>query len=407
MHLRSEIKLVLNMVFSTLLCKSETGSGFVASKVHIKNRRMKIIKTVLALMVLCTTLSGSWSNETKKFDKVLTDELIRKFQDSLGIPGIALGIAIGDEIIYTATSGYANLETGTELTLNSIWHICSVSKQFSAVACLRLAEEHRLSLTDRISEYIDGLPAGYSDITILNLLSHTSGIKDYLNDKGLYGLPWENVSKEIFSDTLNFKPGDKWSYSNTGFWLIARIIEKVTGTDYNSYIGQNFFDFLEMSHSQRVSAKKIIRQRVNGYTSESGFVENQVKSGSEFYGQGDGDIMSTLPDLLKWNMALTHNKLINEQSLSLLWTPSKLNNGEISETIPGSGVTYGLGWFIREVNGEKIVWTPGAGFGFSISSMYIPSHRMTIIVLCNKDQFLMADEIGFSVAGTILKQYDK
>ncbi len=362
------------------------------------NRKNSLaLLSVLFFFILLSHASGEI-----KINRIETDRLINRFRDSLHIPGIAVGIAVDNEIVYTRTLGYANIETGTALTLNSVWHICSVSKQFSTVACLRLAEEYRLSLKDRISEYIENVPAEYSDITIFNLLSQTSGIKDYLNDKGLLGLPWENVRKEIFSDTLNFWPGTGWRYSNTGFWLIAMIIEKITGTDYNRYIEQNFFKYLMMCQTQRVNTTEIISQRVCGYDYDSDSQQNSVATNSDFYGKGDGDIMSTLPDLLKWNIALTHYKLINKESVSQLWTPSKLNNGDILETIPGSGVSYGLGWFIREINGQKIVWTPGAGFGFSTSSLNIPEKHLTIILLCNSDQFLMADEIGFSIAKMIL-----
>jgi CubicO group peptidase (beta-lactamase class C family) len=348
------------------------------------------------------TISASSAQTSIRIDKTQLDLIIKKLKDSLNIPGIAVGIAVNDEIKYINISGYANLETKTELTINSVWHICSLSKQFSTVACLKLAEENKLSLQDKISSYIDNLPEEYADITISELLSQTSGIKDYLNDKNLYGLPWENVKNQIFSDTLNFKPGAAWSYSNTGFWIVARIIEKVTGTDYNQYLSQNFFNKLKMDKTQRISGEKIIDSRVNGYVYKGGEFFNSVYDINKFYGKGDGDLMSALNDLLIWNISLTRGKIINEKSVSKLWTPSKLNNGKELEIATGSGISYGLGWFISDINKDKAVWTPGAGFGFSISSQYIPKYNLTIIVCCNKEQFLMANDIGFAIAKDIL-----
>jgi CubicO group peptidase (beta-lactamase class C family) len=360
-------------------------------------------KIFILLSMILITAKDLNAQENRTIDADGTDGLIIRLKDSLKVPGIAAGIIINDKIVYEKTFGYSDIENSTELTTNSVWHICSVSKQFSTVACLKLAEENRLSLNDKISRYIDNLPQEYSDITIFNLLSHTSGIKDYLNEKNLFGLPWEKVKSEILSDTLNFKPGTAWKYSNTGFWIVARIIEKITGIDYNQYLERTFFTNLHMDHTHRISEGKTNDQRVNGYHDEDGKQIKTVLNSSEFYGQGDGDLISTLPDLIKWNVALTEGKIIQKESVSKLWNPSKLDDGQTLETIPDSGVMYGLGWFIGNIDGEKIVWTPGAGFGFSMSSLYVPEYNLTIIVFCNKDQFLMADEIGFSIARNILR----
>lgn len=360
-------------------------------------KRAFIVISVLLLMI--STLSAQ---DKIRIDKIQIERIVERMKDSLNIPGIAVGVAVGDEIEYVNVLGYANLETKTPVEINSIWHICSVSKQFSTVACLNLVEDKKLSLHDKISKYLDNLPEEYSDVTIFNLLSQTSGIKDYLNDLDLYGLPWRKVKNEVFSDTLNFKPGNSWSYSNTGFWIVAKIIEKVTGMDYNQYLAQYLFTELKTINTQRISGEKIVESRVNGYVPKTDGFYNSVMDIHKFYGQGDGDLMSTLNDLLSWNIALTQGTIINEELVSKLWAPTKLNNGNTLEISPGSGVGYGLGWFMRSIDGNKVVWTPGSGFGFSISSQYIPKYQLTIIVFCNKEQFLMADEIGFSIAKAIL-----
>jgi CubicO group peptidase (beta-lactamase class C family) len=370
-----------------------------------ENRKICMVmkKAFAFISILLIVISGLSAQEKIRIDSTEISKVIKELKDSLNIPGIAVGIAVNDEIKFTKSLGYANLETQTNLTINSVWHICSISKQFSTVACLKLVEAGELALSDKISKYIDGLPKEYQEITIFNLLSQTSGIKDYLNDKDLYGFPWEKVKNEIISDSLNFKPGSAWKYSNTGFWLIAKIIEKVTGMNYNKYLEKSFFVNLKMSQTQRLSADKIVNYRVAGYVYDSDKFSNSVVNINEFYGQGDGDLMSTMPDLLNWNIALIQGKIIQKESTSKCWTPTKLNDGNMLEIVPGSGINYGLGWFIKNINGNKIVWTPGAGFGFSLSSQYIPKYNLTIIVFCNKQQFLMADEIGFTLAEKILQ----
>ncbi len=363
-----------------------------------------IMKKILVLLsIVLISAAGLNAQKNIKIDAEGTDKIIINQKDSLKVPGISVGIIVNDKIEYEKTFGYSDIDNKRELTINSVWHICSVSKQFLTVACLKLEEEHKLSINDKLSKYFDDLAGEYQDITISNLLSHTSGIKDYLNEKNLFGTPWEKVKSEVFSDTLNFKPGSAWRYSNTGFWTVARIIEKVTGMDYNQYLEKTFFSQLHMDQTHRISKWKTNDQKVNGFVCEDGkLIKTDLKS-SEFYGQGDGDLISTLPDLFKWNKALTEGKIIQQETLSKLWNPAKLNNGKPLETIPDSGVSYGLGWFIGNVNGDKIVWTPGAGFGFSISAQYMPEYNLIILVLCNKDQFLMADEIGFSIVRNILR----
>jgi CubicO group peptidase (beta-lactamase class C family) len=173
--------------------------------------------------------------------------------------------------------------------------------------------------------------------------------------------------------------------------------------DYNQFLEKALFTKLAMDHTHRLSVEKKPNQNVTGYVLKSEKLCSSDTNISSFYGQGDGDLMSTLTDLLKWNTALERGKILQIESTKLLWTPSKLENGKILETFPDSGVMYGLGWFIKEINGNKIVWTPGAGFGFSISSQYIPRYKLNIIVFCNRDQFLMADEIGFSIAKNLLQ----
>jgi CubicO group peptidase (beta-lactamase class C family) len=359
-------------------------------------------KILIIIYILFWIFQPLFAQQSIRIDSTQIDHILKEVMESSNIPGIAVGIAVGDEINYTNVFGYANMECETDLQINSIWHLCSISKQFSTVACLKLVEENKISLEDKISKYLENLPNEYLNITIFNLLSHTSGIKDYLNEKNLYGFEWEKVKGQVFADTLNFEPGDSWSYCNTGFWIVAKIIEKVTGMDYNTYLTHEFFNKLQMSKTQRISGEKIIESRVHGYEYKNDTYCNSIEDIHLYKGQGDGDLLSTLNDLLKWNLALTKGNILTKKSMLKLWTPTKLNNGKALEISPNSGINYGLGWFINDINGEKVVWTPGSGFGFSTASLYVPDYDLIIIIFCNKQQFLLANEIGFSVFRNIL-----
>lgn len=329
--------------------------------------------------------------------------MIRSLKDSLKIPGIAVGIAIDSEVKYLCSLGYKDFETKAVLTNNSLWHICSITKQFTTAACLKLVEERKLSLQDKISKYFDYLPESYHNITISNLLTMTSGISDYINEKGLYGSSWEKIKDNLFTDSLNFKPGNAWSYSNTGFWMAAQIIEKITGMHYHSYLEQNFFSKIHMENTQQLSNHINIDSMVKGYEYRDHMYFPPTLDFAMFKGEGDGEIISTLSDMLKWNIALVHGKVINKESVFKMWSSPKLNNGQIMEVIPNSEITYGMGWFISNVNNNKVVWTPGSGFGFSTASQYVPDYKLTVIVFCNKEQFLMANEIGLEIIKRLIQ----
>lgn len=359
------------------------------------------MKKVILVLFLIKIGFSSFAQKAISIDSTPINNIIRDLKDSLKIPGVAVGIAVGNEIKYMNSFGYKDFEAKAELTNNSIWHICSITKQFTTVACLKLADEHKLSLQDKISKYLTNLPAPYQNITIFHLLTMTSGIKDYINEKNFYGSSWENIQDNLFSDTLNFKLGTAWSYSNTGFWIAAKIIEKITGMSYDQYLDQNFFAKLKIRNTQRFSSDT--DSVVKGYEYKDDMYFTPSLDFTKFKGIGDGEITSTLSDLLKWDIALADGKIINKETVFKMWTPSKLNYGQLIEVFQNSGINYGMGWFISNINENKIVWTPGSGFGFSTASVYVPNYRLTAIVFCNKEQFLMANEIGFAIIKRIIQ----
>jgi CubicO group peptidase (beta-lactamase class C family) len=361
------------------------------------------MKKVILMFFLCGIISPSIAQKKIDIDSVKINRSIKKLKDSLNIPGIAVEIAIGNEIKYKNNFGYKDLETKAALHDSSIWQICSITKQFTTVACLKLVEEGKLSLQDKVSKYFKNLPESCRDITVCHLLSMTSGVKDYINEEKLYGSTWETVSEKVFSDVLNFKPGEAWSYSNTGFWIAAKIIENITRMDFDKYLEQNFLSKLQMNNTYRFSHEINTCCLVKGYEYRDNEYIPPYLDITKFQGVGDGELCSTLNDMLKWNIALVHGMVINKESISSMWTPSKLNNNEIVEVAPNSGMSYGMGCFMKNIEGKKIVWTPGSGFGFSSTLQYMPDYDLTIIVFCNKNQFLMADGIGFDLIANIVQ----
>jgi CubicO group peptidase (beta-lactamase class C family) len=298
------------------------------------------------------------------------------------------------------------------MTNSSVYRIWSISKQFCAVSILKLEEEGKIERTNSIGYYLDSIPETWKSITIEQLLNNTAGIKDYLNDfpdeELLIGYTYEEVVESV--KDLLFAPGEKWSYSNSNYWVLTKVIEKVTSMPYQDFLKTNYFDVYGLINTRKMDFISIIPNRVNGYRVKQGKLGNSSRYLDErYYGDGDGELMSTIDDLSKWNVALMSGNIISKNQLEHAWAKAKLNNGKYVNGSPiiyyDEDASYGCGWFISELKGLKTVWTPGAGPGFSTTLFTIPEKDLSIIVLCNRGSFLVADKIAKDIAAEIIDNY--
>jgi CubicO group peptidase (beta-lactamase class C family) len=243
------------------------------------------------------------------------------------------------------------------------------------------------------------------------LLNNTAGIKDYLNDypdeELLIGHTYEQVVDSV--KVLLFEPGEEWSYSNSNFWVLTKIVEEVTNMPYQDYLKTNYLDVYGLSNTQKMDFSSIIPNRVNGYRVKQGTLGNSSRYLDErYYADGDGELMSTVDDLAMWSLALMSGEIVSKNQLERAWEKAKLNNGDdvngSSIVYYDENVSYGYGWFISELMGLKAVWTPGAGPGFSTTHFTIPEKDLSIIVLCNRGKFLVADQIAQEIAIDIISR---
>src|SRR6266446_6306761 len=213
-------------------------------------------RTFLALIGFALLLAAAGVvNAQEKFAKA-ADEVFADLTKP-GSPGCALAVARGGKIIYEKGYGLANIEEGVEITPRTVFDIGSTSKQFTAASILLLEKQGKLSVTDDVRKYIPELPSYGQKITILQLLNHTSGLRDYLTLMELAGINTDSVTIDedalqmIFRQkALNFAPGSDWLYSNTGFFLLSIIVKRVSGKTLREFAAENIFAPLEMSHTQ-------------------------------------------------------------------------------------------------------------------------------------------------------------
>lgn len=295
-------------------------------------------------------------------------------------PGAAVLIAKDNQIIYRKAFGMANVELKVQMKPESVFQLASITKQFTSVAILILMEQGKLSLKDPLSKYITDFPRG-NEITLHHLLNHTSGITSYTNlpefsTKTRLDMAPEEVIDIFKNLPLEFSPNEKYAYSNSGYFLLGYIIEKISGMSYADFIQKNIFDKLGMQHSYYADTYKIIPNRVNGYQFYEGNYENAAYM-STTIPYAAGSLMSTVDDMFLWNSAVNDNKLISENSKRIAFTNHTLNNGKHNN--------YGYGWAINEIAGITTIEHPGGMNGFTTSGIYIPEKNIYSIVLTNLD----------------------
>jgi CubicO group peptidase (beta-lactamase class C family) len=299
------------------------------------------------------------------------------------IPGVALAVVRDGKIVKAAGYGLANVELDVPTKPESIFQTGSVGKQFTATAIMMLVEEGKVGLDDKINKYLPGSPASWKDITVRHILTHTSGIPDYTEEKtgGAINMRTdyteEELVKKIAALPLDFPPGEKWSYSNSGYLLLGVLIHHVSGEFYGDFLQQRVFQPLQMTSTRIISEADIVPNRCAGYRLVKGELKNQKWVSPSLNTTADGALYTNVLDLAKWDAALYTEKLLKKSSFDQMWTPVKLNSGKTSP--------YGFGWRITEENGHRLLEHGGAWQGFTMYISRYVDDRLTIIVMTNLD----------------------
>lgn len=338
---------------------------------------MKKLIGILTLFVL--SMAATWPADAQDLS-VKIDSLVQRIISDKNGPGAVFMVAKNGKPIYKKAFGKANLELDVNLTTEHVFQIGSMTKQFTAVAVLMLADQGKLKVTDTISRYIPDYPSG-NKITIHHLLTHTSGIKDFTKMKGLKEIAQKEMTPKMMVDffknePVDFAPGEKFEYNNSGYVLLGYIIELVSGETYEDFITKNIFQRAGMQQSRYASDRQIIINRAGGYQKkESGYVNKTIISYSVPF--SSGALMSTVGDLLKWQNALNQNILFKTDILKKAFVKYSLNNGE--------EFSYGYGWHIKEMNGVQTREHGGSIFGFKSMGVYIPGEDIYVVGLSNCD----------------------
>ena len=323
--------------------------------------------------------------DTERIDAIFSE------WDKPTSPGCALAVIQDGTILYKRGYGMADLERGVPITPESLFDLGSTGKQFTTAIIAILADKKYLSLDDSIRKHLPSMPAYADAITIQHLIHHTSGIRDYVALMELSGLPDDNLYPEeallnliLRQGELNFPPGEKYLYSNSGYFLLGIIAQRVTGMHLTKLIQEHIFTPLGMRCSTfNKDYRLIVPNRALSYeASESGDFTNKISLCGGF---GDGPIYSNVEDLFLWDQNFYHNQLNHAQPdlLEVLHTRGRLNNGET--------IAYAGGLNIEEYRGFKAVSHGGAWAGYRSELLRFPEQRFSVICLCNLSSMMPED----------------
>jgi CubicO group peptidase (beta-lactamase class C family) len=294
-------------------------------------------------------------------------------------PGAAVLAMKDGKVILRKGYGMANLELGIPIKPEMVFRIGSITKQFTAVAIMKLVEEGKLSVTDDIKKYLPDYPTHDHKITIHHLLNHTSGIKRIETIPEMFFLIRKDMTPKELMDffknrPMEFVPGEQYLYNNSGYILLGAIIQKVSGKSYEAYVDENILKPLGMSGSYHGSNTRIIPNRVSGYKKERKDIKNADYLSMTIAYAG-GSLLSTVDDLHRWYQALEAGKVLSQKSLEQMYTPTILNNGKTQN--------YGYGWSLGTFFGEKTIEHGGDIIGFSSYALRVPKKKVFVTVLTN------------------------
>jgi CubicO group peptidase (beta-lactamase class C family) len=334
---------------------------------------MKILLIIFFSMLL---LVGCKMKNEEKIDSIFND------YNKPNLPGAAVMVVKNGGIIFVKGYGLANVEKNISVTDSTNFRLASVTKQFTAMSILILIEKNKLKFETTINDVFPKFPSFGKEITIKNLLQHTSGLIDYENlipDSATVQVKDKDVLALLMkTDSTYFKPGSKHQYSNTGYAILAMIIEKISGETYRDFVRESIFKPLRMNNT--VAFEKDINEVANrayGYkiTNFSTEFADQSMTSAVL---GDGGIYSSINDLYKWDQALYTKKLINRKYLDESWTSGVTTNGD--------EFSYGFGWRLENYKNNKVVYHTGSTRGFRNIIYRVPDKHFSIIILTNCDE---------------------
>jgi len=316
-------------------------------------------------------------------------------------PGAAVLVIKNGAVLFERGYGVSDLRSLHGIDASTNFRLASCTKQFTAMAIMLLVHDGKLHYENRLTDVFPDFPQYGRSITIRNLLNHTSGLLDYedLMAKPPAGTPEEKIPQikdagvlEVLEQqkTTKFPPGTKWDYSNSGYAVLAMVVGKVSGHTFGNFLQDRIFAPLKMNATRaHEKGKDTISDRAYGHTHESAAWREMDQSSTSAV-LGDGGVYSSLNDLAKWDEALSQHTLLSEKEMKPAITAVKVADSSVQEP-NGTPGAYGFGWFLNSYKGHRRMWHYGETVGFRTTIQRFVDEKLTVIVLCNRDDLVPAN----------------
>jgi len=351
-------------------------------------RSMSLLQQGAAVALLAGLFSSDSSAQgTATSDQEFSsriDLVVNQIMRQRGIPGAAVAVLRADSLILMRGYGVSDMERGTRVTPRTVFQLASLTKPFTAMAVLLLADEGKVDLDAPAAAYLEWLPGRYGAVTVRQLLHHTSGVAPDMRRANIDEMPETEFRLRFLERPASFPPGSSWQYANAGYTLLSQIVERVAGQTFGEFLQKRIFAPLGMTETgYRVPEQRDSRHAI-GYD----FVDGTLQRAPHvFSGWGNSGMESTVADLARWAVALNQGRLLTRRSHAAMFTPGMVSGDTTLNFGLRSGRSaYGAGWFLISERGDSIFSHGGAIAGFSSVLSRIPHRGWTIIVLSNMKQ---------------------
>ncbi|HET9384005.1 MAG TPA: serine hydrolase domain-containing protein [Gemmatimonadales bacterium] len=327
--------------------------------------------------------------DTAAINRFVETELARQ-----RIPGLSLAVLRGDSVLLSRGYGLANVELRVPASDSTVYQSGSMGKQFTAALVEMLVEQGRLRLDDSIVRWFPEGANVWRGVTVRRLLTHTAGIAEYTDSTFDYRKDYteDELVKFAASRPLDFQPGERWSYSNTGYVLLGALIRRVSGQFYGDLLRDSVFRPLGMNASRVISEADIVPNRAAGYRLADGELKNQEWVAPMLNTTADGALYFTVRDLTRWAIALNHARVAGGSLLDTAWSSVRLSDGA---TYP-----YGFGWNVLPQRTQARIAHTGSWQGFKTVIARYPARGLTVIVLANLAE-AQPGAIAYGIAGLL------
>ena len=313
--------------------------------------------------------------------KARIDSLAESFLSTTHTPGLSIAVLRGSDTLVMKGYGFADVQTHRPATASTVYRIGSITKQFTSSAIMQLVERGKLSLDDDISKYLPDVPEHGQKITVRELLNHTSGIHSYTSKKE-WAARWSEdltprqVVAFVDADSLDFAPGTRFLYNNTGYMLLGMIIEKVSGESYASYLQHSLFTPLGLTSTSYCQNHPTDAAFAAGYSADSSGVKPATYL-SMTHPFSAGALCSNVRDVAKWQRALAGGRVVNANSYRLMSMSDTTANGQPTH--------YGFGLANGTIEGKPWIGHTGGINGFTTATIYLPADRVDVVVFTNAE----------------------